>query len=162
MPFFAALMIYRDMGPLKGKGWLRDTEKMPFGLGLRVVAFAVIGFILHWSLGKAGVYPEGWGMIVAIAWVLVCLGTGWAMTHFESQRQRVAWPIIMVLGALPGLIFGYWTMVSIYQGLAGYAAGSTLSLLLTVLLAVVVGIVLCADDHCACHYLHLLAAWRGP
>ena len=141
--FFAALMIYRDMGPLKGRGWLRDHEKMPFGLGLRVVAFAAIGFILHWSVGKAGVYPEGWGMIVALAWVIVCLGTGWAMTHFESQRQRVAWPIIMVLGALPGLVFGYWTMVSIYQGLAGYAAGSTMSLLLTVLLAVILGIVLC-------------------
>ena len=141
--FFAALMIYRDMGPLKGRGWLRDHEKMPFGLGLRVVAFAAIGFILHWSVGKAGVYPEGWGMIVALAWVIVCLGTGWAMTHFESQRQRVACPIIMVLGALPGLIFGYWTMVSIYQGLAGYAAGSTMSLILTVLLAVILGIVLC-------------------
>jgi C4-dicarboxylate transporter DctM subunit len=141
--FFAALMIYRDMGPLKGRGWLRDHEKLPFGLGLRVVAFAAIGFILHWSLGKAGVYPEGWGMIAALAWVIVCLGTGWAMTYFESQRHRVAWPIIMVLGALPGLIFGYWTMVSIYKGLAGYGAGSTMSLLLTVLLAVVVAIVLC-------------------
>ena len=59
--FFAAIMIYRDMGPLKGKGWLRPEEILPFGLGLRVVAFAVIGFILHWSLGKAGVYTEGWG-----------------------------------------------------------------------------------------------------
>lgn len=142
--FFAALMIYRDMGPLKGKGWLRDTEKLPFGLGLRVVSFALIGFVLHWSLGKAGIYSEGWGMIVAIAWVLVCLGTGWAMTHFESQRQRVAWPIIMVLGALPGLVFGYWTMVSIYQGLGGYAEGSAVALLSTMLLAVVVGIILCA------------------
>ena len=141
--FFAALMIYRDMGPLKGRGWLRDHEKLPFGLGLRVVAFAVIGFILHWSLDKAGVYPEGWGIIVALAWVIVCLCTGWAMTYFESQRHRVAWPIIMMLGALPGLIFGYWTMVSIYKGLAGYGAESTMSLLLTVLLAVVVGIVLC-------------------
>ena len=52
--FFAALMIYRDMGPLQGKGWLRESEQLAFGLGLRVVAFAVIGFLLHVSLDKAG------------------------------------------------------------------------------------------------------------
>ncbi len=142
--FFAALMIYRDMGPLKGRSWLRDFEKISFGLGLRVVAFAVIGFILHWSLGKAGVYPHGWGIIVAIAWVLVCLGTGWAMSHFDSQRHRVAWPIIMALGALPGLIFGYWAFVSIYQALAVYAAGSIVTMLLTVLLASAVSSIVCA------------------
>ena len=43
--FFAALMIYRDMGPLQGRGWLREGEQRAFGLGLRVVAFAVIGFV---------------------------------------------------------------------------------------------------------------------
>ena len=142
--FFAAIMIYRDMGPLKGKGWLRTEEILPFGLGLRVVAFAVIGFILHWSLGKAGVYAEGWGIIVATVWVVICLGTGWAMTHFESQRHRVAWPIIMVIGAVPGLIFGYWALVSIYQAMAIYAAESMIALLLTVLLAAVVALILCA------------------
>jgi len=142
--FFAAIMIYRDMGPLKGKGWLRTEEILPFGLGLRVVAFAVIGFILHWSLGKAGVYAEGWGIIVATVWVVICLGTGWAMTHFESQRHRVAWPIIMVIGAVPGLIFGYWALVSIYQAMAIYAAESMIAVLLTVLLAAVVALILCA------------------
>jgi C4-dicarboxylate transporter DctM subunit len=142
--FFSAIMIYRDMGPLKGKGWLRTEEILPFGLGLRVVAFAVIGFILHWSLGKAGVYAEGWGIIVATVWVVICLGTGWAMTHFESQRHRVAWPIIMVIGAVPGLIFGYWALVSIYQAMAIYAAESMIALLLTVLLAAVVALILCA------------------
>ena len=142
--FFAAIMIYRDMGPLKGKGWLRTEEILPFGLGLRVVAFAVIGFILHWSLGKAGVYAEGWGIIVATVWVVICLGTGWAMTHFESQRHRVAWPIIMVIGAVPGLIFGYWALISIYQAMAVYAAESMIAMLLTVLLAAVVALILCA------------------
>ena len=142
--FFAAIMIYRDMGPLKGKGWLRPEEILPFGLGLRVVAFAVIGFILHWSLGKAGVYTEGWGVIVATVWVVICLGTGWAMTHFESQRHRVAWPIIMVIGAVPGLIFGYWALISIYQAMAVYAAESMIAMLLTVLLAAVVALILCA------------------
>ena len=142
--FFAAIMIYRDMGPLKGKGWLRPEEILPFGLGLRVVAFAVIGFILHWSLGKAGVYAEGWGIIVATVWVVICLGTGWAMTHFESQRHRVAWPIIMVIGAVPGLIFGYWALISIYQAMAVYAAESMIAMLLTVLLAAVVALILCA------------------
>jgi C4-dicarboxylate transporter DctM subunit len=77
--FFAAIMIYRDMGPLKGRGWLRDNERLPFGLGLRVVAFSVIGFILHWSLGRVGVYSEGWGTIVAIFWVIICLVREFAM-----------------------------------------------------------------------------------
>ena len=142
--FFAAIMIYRDMGPLKGRGWLRDNERLPFGLGLRVVAFSVIGFILHWSLGRVGVYSEGWGTIVAIFWVITCLGTGWAMSHFESQRHRVAWPIIMVLGAAPGIVFGYWALSSIYQALTVYAAGSVTSMIMTLLLASLVAVILCA------------------
>ena len=142
--FFAAIMIYRDMGPLKGRGWLRDNERLPFGLGLRVVAFSVIGFILHWSLGRVGIYSEGWGTIVAIFWVITCLGTGWAMSHFESQRHRVAWPIIMVLGAAPGIVFGYWALSSIYQALTVYAAGSATSMIMTLLLASLVAVTLCA------------------
>ena len=142
--FFAAIMIYRDMGPLKGRGWLRDNERLPFGLGLRVVAFSVIGFILHWSLGRVGVYSEGWGTIVAIFWVITCLGTGWAMSHFESHRHRVAWPIIMVLGAAPGIVFGYWALSSIYQALTVYAAGSVTSMIMTLLLASLVAVILCA------------------
>ena len=142
--FFAAIMIYRDMGPLKGRGWLRDNERLPFGLGLRVVAFSVIGFILHWSLGRVGVYSEGWGTIVAIFWVIICLGTGWAMSHFESQRHRVAWPIIMVLGVAPGIVFGYWALSSIYQALTVYAAGSATSMIMTLLLASLVAVILCA------------------
>jgi C4-dicarboxylate transporter DctM subunit len=137
-------MIYRDMGPLHGRGWLREGEQRAFGLGLRVVAFAVIGFVLHASLGKAGVYPEGWGLAVAIGWVLVCLGTGWAMTHFAAQRSRVAWPVIVMLGAVPGVIFAYWTMVSIFQGLSGFASGSILAFAGTGLLAVVAGVFLFA------------------
>ena len=140
--FFAALMIYRDMGPLQGKGWLRESEQLAFGLGLRVVAFAVIGFLLHVSLDKAGVYPEGWGLTVAIAWVAVCLGTGWAMTHFAAQRSRVAWPVIVVLGALPGVIFAYWTIISIFQGLSEFASGSMLAFAGTGLLAGVAGLFL--------------------
>ena len=140
--FFAALMIYRDMGPLQGKGWLRESEQLAFGLGLRVVAFAVIGFLLHVSLDKAGVYPEGWGLTVAIAWVAVCLGTGWAMTHFAAQRSRVAWPVIVVLGGLPGVIFAYWTIISIFQGLSEFASGSMLAFAGTGLLAVVAGLFL--------------------
>ena len=120
-------MIYRDMGPLQGKGWLRESKQRAFGLGLRVVAFAIIGFLLHVSLGKASVYPAGWGLAVAIDWVLVCLATGWAMTHFAAQRSRVAWPVIVVLGAVPGVIFAYWTMISIFHGLSEFASGSMLA-----------------------------------
>ena len=143
--FFAAIMIYRDMGPLKGKGWLRDNERLPFGLGLRVVAFSVIGFILHWSLGKLGIYPKGWGPIFAAVWVTICLGTGWAMTHFETQRHRVAWPIIMVLGAIPGFVFAFFAFRSIYYALAVYAAGSMVSTFLTLLLASFVAVILCVS-----------------
>jgi C4-dicarboxylate transporter DctM subunit len=160
--FFAALMIYRDMGPLQGRGWLRECEQRAFGLGLRVVAFAVIGFVLHASLGKAGVYPEGWGLAVAIGWVLVCLGTGWAMTHFAAQRSRVAWPVIVMLGALPGVIFAYWTMVSIFQGLSGFASGSMLAFAGTGLLAVLAGVFLLRGHRGASYNFHVFAAWRGP
>jgi C4-dicarboxylate transporter DctM subunit len=160
--FFAALMIYRDMGPLQGKGWLRESEQRAFGLGLRVVAFAIIGFLLHVSLGKAGVYPAGWGLAVAIAWVLVCLGTGWAMTHFAAQRSRVAWP---------------------RDRGAGRCAGRHLCLLDDDLnFPRPIGICLRFDARfcqhrafgsCCCgvslrghrgtsHYLHVFAAWSGP
>ena len=45
--FFAAVTIYRDMGPLKDKPWLEADERDAFGLGLRIVVFAFIGFLLH-------------------------------------------------------------------------------------------------------------------
>ena len=69
--FFAALMIYRDMGPLQGKGWLREGEQRAFGLGLRVVAFAVIGFLLHVIARQGGCLPRGLG-----AGCCDCLGFG--------------------------------------------------------------------------------------
>jgi C4-dicarboxylate transporter DctM subunit len=42
------------------------------------------------------------------------------------------------------LIFGYWAFVSIYQALAVYAAGSIVTMLLTVLLASAISSILCA------------------
>ena len=59
--FFAALMIYRDMGPLQGRGWLREGEQRAFGLGLRVVAFAVIGFVAACIARQGGGLSSGLG-----------------------------------------------------------------------------------------------------
>ncbi len=102
--FFAAVTIYRDMGPLKEKPWLEADERDAFGLGLRVVVFAAIGLLLHVfaSSPEAGAwYPRELGLAIGIGWALVCLVTGWLLMVFPARRGLIATLITAALAIGP-------------------------------------------------------------
>ncbi len=102
--FFAAVTIYRDMGPLKGKPWLEDDERDEFGLGLRVVVFGLIGFLLHYfasSTDPDALYTRELGLMVGLGWVVICVLTGWALLAFPARRALLATLITAVLALVP-------------------------------------------------------------
>ena len=104
--FFIAVFVYRDMGPMKGRGWLRADEQARFGLGLRVVVFALLGFVLHVVASRMmEAYTPETGLWVGIGWIAVTLAFGWALSQFHFHRGRIAVGLIALIGVLPAVIY---------------------------------------------------------
>ncbi len=152
--FLIAITVYRDMGPLADRPWLRKGEKDSFGLGLRVVVFAIIGFILHYFASSPlpdAAYPRSVGLFVAIAWVVLTLATGWSMSKMPQKRGAIGLALIAIIGALPALYLvtmtlpGVWTGTSaLMQGSIGFAPlvflGAVVASLLTALGILALGV----------------------
>jgi len=150
--FFVAIFIYRDMGPLKSRPWIRAGDVDRYALGFRVVIFALIGFSLHWfGSGTAAdhPYPRSIGGPIAIGWVGLCIVTGWAMSRFHGLRREIGLGLIAVLGLLPALLL-LWSLVpAIFidlntglRALAGAGSGLLAALISLVVAALVLGLML--------------------
>lgn len=120
--FLIAITVYRDMGPLANRPWLRNGEKDSFGLGLRVVVFAVIGFALHYFASSplpGATYPRDTGLTVGALWVVLTLVMGWALTRFPEKRGAIGLTLIGAIGVLPALYLIWVTVPGIWSGLSG-------------------------------------------
>ncbi len=123
--FLIAITVYRDMGPLANRPWLRKGETDRFGLGLRVVVFAVIGFALHYfaSSPAAGAsYPRSAGLMVATGWVVLTLIMGWALMRFSQSRGMIGLILIGAIGVLPALYLIWVTVPGIWLSLSAALA----------------------------------------
>ncbi len=117
--FIVSIFIYRDMGMLKSRPWLKDGEKDGMGLGMRVVVFALVGFLFHFMLSSnnAGAfYPRNIGLMVGFGWVAVTLIVGWALVKMPEKRKETATVVISILGVLPGLFLLYLSVGSVWSG----------------------------------------------
>jgi len=129
--FLIAITVYRDMGPLADRPWLRDGEKDSLGLGLRVIVFAIIGLILHYFASSPlpdAAYPRSVGLVIAVGWVVLTLATGWSMSKLPNRRGIIGLGLIVAIGVLPALYMvaislpGVWSgTVSLLQGSVGFA-----------------------------------------
>ncbi|MFT4792133.1 MAG: C4-dicarboxylate transporter DctM subunit [Paracoccaceae bacterium] len=81
--FLVAFFIYRDMGPLKSRPWLRDTEKAPALLGARIWGFAIVALILYAALA---------GMIGFTVWVAILGAAAFTAVIWVAARMFVAQP----------------------------------------------------------------------
>ncbi len=102
--FIVSIFVYRDMGLLKSRPWLRDGETDRMGLGLRIVVFAIVGFLFHYLLSSTNpdaFYPRKLGQLVALSWVAITLIVGWSLVKFPSARKAIALSVIAILGVVP-------------------------------------------------------------
>ena len=127
--FIVSIFIYRDMGPLKGRGWLPDAEADVGLLGLRVWGFTLVTFILYaigcfvtgqpmWiAFAAAGVFfvvafvlgllmaiavPGGWGMKLAMVAVGIFgfIPMFYAVIQVFSSDTSALFAIIQIVGAV--------------------------------------------------------------
>jgi C4-dicarboxylate transporter DctM subunit len=148
--FFAAVTIYRDMGPLKDTPWLEEDERDAFGLGLRIVVFAFIGFLMHLFASSPEAdasYPRALGLMVGSGWVLVCLLTGWVLMAFPARRGVIATLIAVVLASGPVALALLAVVPPLSGGLTGMLGEvlpgglvSPASFLLTLLMALLIAV----------------------
>jgi C4-dicarboxylate transporter, DctM subunit len=116
--FFVAVFIYRDVGFLKSRPWLRDDEVDKMGLGLRIIIFAVFGFLLHFFLSSKApdaFYPRSLGLAVGVGWVLLTGIVGWALVKYPGSRQKIVIFIVSLLGVVPALVVVIPTLAGIWE-----------------------------------------------
>ncbi|SLN11497.1 TRAP transporter large permease [Pseudooctadecabacter jejudonensis] len=117
--FIVSIFIYRDMGPLKGRGWLPEAEADTGLLGLRIIGFTVVTFLLY----AVGAFMMGASVMVAIyaaaVFLAVALVLGWAMARAvpAGQGLRLATGAVVVFGVLPLLYAIYSVLTSEVTGL---------------------------------------------
>jgi len=101
--FLVAVFIYRDMGPLKGRGWMRESEAGAGLLGFRVVGFSLVTLLLYCGIAAMTEISFSSAIMAAIGFFAVALIFGQVMARAAAigQARRVAVIGFVLLGVLP-------------------------------------------------------------
>ncbi|PRD44727.1 C4-dicarboxylate ABC transporter [Phyllobacterium phragmitis] len=95
--FFVAVFIYRDMGPMKGEHWVKDTDSRRGRVGFSAMVYA-ISFFFVWmilsffAVGRSETYHVGFGSRT-VAGLVMSLAVLVAYSLWRGERKS--------LGAIP-------------------------------------------------------------
>ena len=113
--FLVAMFIYRDMGPLAGRPWLRDEERAIGGLGARIIGFAIVAVILYLLLALVLEFAAWKALVGAAAFAAAILAAG----HLLSRGGKAAAQTVPLLIAV---LTGAPTAVALIAGVDIYSA----------------------------------------
>ena len=125
--FLVAFFIYRDMGPLQSRPWLRDDERAPALLGARIWGFGAVALILYAAL--AGIV--GFSVWVAIIGAAAFTAVIWAAARLFVTRPEASATI--TLGLIVGLSLAPVALIFALGG--SLSGGSILALVMFLALA---------------------------
>ena len=112
--FLVAVFTYRDMGPLQGRGWMREGEVQGGLLGFRVVGFSVVTLLLYGGISAMTELAYSTAILAAIGFfaVALILGNVMARAAMVGQVRLVSMIAFLLLGILPWL----YALVMVWTG----------------------------------------------
>ena len=101
--FIVSIFIYRDMGPLKGRGWLPEADADVGLLGLRVWGFTLVTFLLYAVAGFMMDLSIMMAVYAALIFGAIALVLGFVMSKAVAagQGMLVAGGAVAIFGAAP-------------------------------------------------------------
>ncbi|MEX0970144.1 MAG: TRAP transporter large permease [Paracoccaceae bacterium] len=129
--FLVAVFIYRDMGPLQGRGWMREGEAQGGLLGFRVIGFSLVTLLLYCGIAAMTALTYSTAILAAIGFFAVALimGNIMARAALVGRARLVSVLAFLLLGVLPWL----YTLVLVWSA---QESGLSMQVLGTIILSI--------------------------